>query len=139
MQEGIKAAKTELNVTPVIAGGAIDTLKTELGKLVEAIQKAVLGKVDAIVDARNKKIARLAEKISDVKNNAGTKSERVRFGGDDKVAKATNEINKKIVEVEAQLKGDLADLKDRIANLESETKSAKTELGTLTKIKTLFA
>ncbi|MDP3052062.1 MAG: hypothetical protein Q8N42_00985 [bacterium] len=138
MQEGVKFAKTELLATPTIAGGAIDTLKAELKKLVEAIREVVLDKVDRIEDTQDKDIKILEHHIQVVKNKAETKGNKARTRGNKKAFEIENKIDKKIFEVEAQLKSDLADLKDRISSLESETKSAKAEISTLAKIKSLF-
>ncbi len=131
MEEGIKSAKTELNVTPSLATLAINTLKAELKKLVEAIREVVLGKVDRIEDTRGEDIKILEHQIQVVKNKAETKSNKARTRGDKKAFKIENKIDKKIAEVEAQLKSDLANLRDQISDLEDGLELAKTEISTL--------
>ncbi len=138
-EEGIKVAKTELGTVPVLAKAAVNNLNVDLGKLAGTIREAILGKIDRIEDARDRKIAELEAEIEAVKDKTGIKGNYLRNRGERKVSKITRKIDSKIFEIEARLKGDLLDLKTRIADLEAETKSTKTEIGSLAKIKSLFA
>ncbi len=139
MEDGIKSAKTGLDTVPVLAKAAVNNLNVELEKLAGAAREAILGKINRIEDARDAKIVALDTEIEAVKDKAGIKSNYVRNRGERKVSKITKKIDAKIFEIEAQFKNDLAGLRDQISSLESETKSAKAELGTLAKIKSLFA
>ena len=138
MQEGVKAAGEGLKEAEVKAATVIGNLKAEVKATVEAIKRVVSKKVEEIEKARDMKIGRLEDKITKVENTADDKACAVRFNSRARSDKATDEMSKKIAEAEAQLKSDLADLKDRISSLESETKSAKAEISTLAKIKSLF-
>jgi len=138
-EEGINAANTELRIIPMMATTMIDSLKAELKKLVEAIKFTVLGKVDRIEDARDLWISFLEKEIEIAKTEAEVKGNKARARGDKKTAKIEKKIDAKIAEAQAQLKSDLAGIRRQISYLESETKSAKAELSTLSKIKTLFS
>ncbi len=139
MQEGLKTANDGLKEAETETASLISTLKTAAKTTIEAIGRVVLKKVDKIEDVREKKVAALEKKIDKVCDGAAFKADDIREWGENLIAKANKEMNKKVAAAEAKHKEDIADLKLQITNLELETEAAKNNVSIFTKIKTLFA
>jgi hypothetical protein len=139
MEEGIHAAKAGIKDVEEEDATLIGSLKADLKATIEAIERVISKKVDKIEEAAAKKIAALYEKINRVNDVADIKGDNAIKWGENLVAKTTKEMNKKIIAAENKMAETIGGLKIQIADLELETEAAKAELGTLGKIKSLFA